>query len=254
MASWADLTTELQRWADGGRPATLWWRDDDAGPTGAALERLLALSRTHGTALSLAVIPEQAGSDLADLLEPETCTVLQHGLGHRNHAPPAAKKAEFGADRPIYEMLAEAAIGFEALRARFGARHLPVFVPPWNRIAPDLVPRLPSARIAALSAFKPRPSAEPAHGILQVNCHVDPIAWHDGRRFAGTDAALEALVGHLRQRRTGAADSDEPTGILTHHRIHDEGMWSFLEHLFQLTLERDNTHWLTGAQVFRLPR
>lgn len=254
MTTWTDLAEELRRWTVEGRRATLWWRDDDAGPVGPAIARLLALSRHCGVPLSLAVIPERTGTELVELLETEDCAVLQHGLSHHNHAPEEDKKAEFGAHRPVHEMLADVAIGFEALRLLFGDRHLPVFVPPWNRIANNLVPRLPSARIAALSAFKPRATARPAHGVLQVNCHVDPVAWHDGRKFVGTEAALTILVDHLRQRRRRSVDSDEATGILTHHQIHDEGMWSFLERLFEITRNHDSAHWLTGAQVFRLSR
>lgn len=254
MVSWNDLDDELQRWSDAGEVASLWWRDDDAGPVVPELERLLALSKDSGVPVSLAVIPQEVGAGLKELLAAAGCAVLQHGLGHRNHAPRGEKKAEFGAHRPVYEMLADTAIGFESLRARFGACHLPVFVPPWNRIAPDLVARLPSARIAGLSSFKPRATATPAWRLHQANCHVDPVDWRDGRRFAGTDVALAALVDHLRGRRLGDCDRDEPTGVLTHHRIHDDGMWSFLEQLFGFTQQRDGAHWLTGAQVFRLPR
>src|SRR3989304_5937775 len=40
-------------------------------------------------------------------------------------------------------VLAEAAAGWEGLRAAVGARALPVFVPPWNRIAPAVLTGLP---------------------------------------------------------------------------------------------------------------
>lgn len=253
MAGWRDLRDELRHWADAGRRATLWWRDDDAGPVVPELERLLVLACDRDVPLCLAVVPDDVDEGLGDLLRNGDVAVVQHGLTHCNRAGPAEKKAEFGPHRPVYEMLADVAIGFEGLRQRFGQRHLPVFVPPWNRIADDLVPRLSSARVAALSTFKPRAAAEAAPGLLQVNCHVDPIAWHDGRHFVGTEAALDSLLEHLARRRLGQCDSDEPTGILTHHRIHDDGMWAFLDMLFQVCNASDGAHWLTGAQVFRLP-
>ena len=253
MASWTELDEELRRWAGSGRRATLWWRDDDAGSATPALARLLALSRDHGAPLCLAVIPQQADETLMEAIDGHACAVLQHGLAHENRAPEGEKKSEFGPHRPEYEMLADVAIGFEGLRGRFGGRHLPVFVPPWNRIAATLLPLLPLARIAALSTYRPRDSGEPAPGLRQVNCHADPIAWHDGRRFLGEEAAVGQIVEHLSRRRQGLCDADEPTGILTHHRIHDEGMWAFLEQLFRQTGQSDSAHWLTGQQVFRLP-
>jgi hypothetical protein len=33
----------------------------------------------------------------------------------------------------------------------------------------------------------------------------------------------------LRARRTGEADFDEPTGLLTHHLAHDEAAWAFVD-------------------------
>jgi hypothetical protein len=35
----------------------------------------------------------------------------------------------------------------------------------------------------------------------------------------------------LADRRTGAADNGEPLGILTHHLVHDEAIWSFCAQL-----------------------
>ena len=37
---WQDLRDELDRWAEAGRTATLWWRDDDAVMPGPLLDRL----------------------------------------------------------------------------------------------------------------------------------------------------------------------------------------------------------------------
>jgi hypothetical protein len=64
-----------------------------------------------------------------------------------------------------------------------------------------------------------------------VNTHVDVIDWHGGRGFLGEAAALDLLIGHLSARRQGRADPDEPTGLLTHHLVHDADTWRFLENL-----------------------
>jgi hypothetical protein len=51
------LTAELDLWSAAERPATLWWRDDDAAEVTPALERLLALADATGVPLALAVVP-----------------------------------------------------------------------------------------------------------------------------------------------------------------------------------------------------
>ena len=53
------------------------------------------------------------------------------------------KKIELGTERPAMLVLGELGTGRMALERLFGARPLPVLVPPWNRIAPALVPTLP---------------------------------------------------------------------------------------------------------------
>lgn len=253
MSDWGRLRSELDTWAQAGRRATFWWRDDDAGPSTPELRQLLDLSAEFAVSVCLAVIPEDTTDALVEELGGTTCHVLQHGLGHRNLAPAGHKKSEFGPHRPVYERLADVAIGFEGLRQRFPLRHLPVFVPPWNRIGEDLLEHLPLARIEAISGFKPRAAERPVEGLLQVNCHVDPIDWRGSRGFIGQEPVLSALVEHLEGRRLERYDADEPTGILTHHRIHDGGMWSFLHQLLHITCQCDGAHWLTGAEVFRVP-
>jgi hypothetical protein len=106
-----------------------------------------------------------------------------------------------------------------------------VFVPPWNRIAAGVVAGLPAAGFCGLSTFRPRRSAEAVPGLLQVNCHADPILWRDGRRFAGAAAILEALRAHLEARRRAEADPAEPTGLLTHHQAMLEPCWAFVKEL-----------------------
>jgi len=251
MADWLALARELDDWAEAGRRATLWWRDDDAEAPGPALDRLLSLADAMRLRPALAVVPAGAGPPLAEALA-ERFDVLTHGLAHRNLAPAGERKAEFGPHRPVAEMLADAASGRQRLRLLFGVRALPVFVPPWNRLAATLVPRLVDAGFAALSTLGPRPAAEAAPGLAQANCHVDPIDWRGGGSFAGEAAALTALLAHLRARRLGQVDAAEPTGVMSHHRVQDAATWSFLERLFAETRERDGAHWLSPRDVFSL--
>ena len=130
-------------------------------------------------------------------------------------------------------VLAEIAEGHQRLRVAFSARCLPGFVPPWNRIAAEVVAALPPLGYRALSTFGPRPTAEPAAGLLQVNCHVDPIVWREGKRFAGAGPTLVRLRSHLVARRGGRVDPAEPTGLLTHHHDLTPPFWEFLANLLR---------------------
>jgi len=255
MAGWTDLGEELNRWADAGRRAGMWWRDDDAVAPGPRLERLAKLSREFGVGLGLAVIPGRADDALGEALaELHGLKFLVHGLKHQNRAPSDEKKAEFGRHRPVCEMLSDAALGWESLSGRFPRLAMPIFVPPWNRIDADLVRRLPLARIQGLSRFGPRAAAQPAAGLVENNCHLDLIDWRGGRGFVGQSAALNTLIIHLKARRVGAIDPDETSGVLSHHGIMDQAGWGFLTELFSRTQECDGAHWLTIDEVFRLPQ
>ena len=229
MTGWDDLSIELAAWAAIGQAPDFWLRDDDAQEPSPALDRLLDLTGAHAVPLALAVIPAGAGDVLAKRLESAAwVSVLQHGYAHRNHAGADDKKCELGSARPAEHVIAEIGVGWQSLEELFGARLLPVMVPPWNRIAPHLVPMLPEIKFAGLSRFGPRKRAQAVSGLAQCNTHVDIIDWRGSRGFIGEDAGLRAIVDHLAARRGGAVDASEPTGILTHHRDHDEACWEFL--------------------------
>ena len=115
-----------------------------------------------------------------------------------------------------------------ALRGPSTPASTPLLVPPWNRIDPRVIARLPAAGYVALSTFGPRPAPWAAPGVVQCNTHVDLIAWRQDRAFIGADRAIERTVAHLRARREGHVDSVEPTGILTHHLDFDDAAWAFL--------------------------
>jgi len=135
---------------------------------------------------------------------------------------------ELGLHRPAMFVLGELGTGRMALERLFGDRTLPVLVPPWNRIAPALVPTLPEVGYHGLSTFGIRRRVHPVSGLLQVNTHVDLIDWQS-RRFVGEDAALAAFGRALAASRAG---TDEPVGILSHHLAMDEQAWDFLNSLW----------------------
>ncbi len=247
---WRSLEEELDVWARAGRSATLWWRDDDASRPSEALERLLRLRSRYRVPIAIAVIPSHLDSRLARRLEPEEgVCVLQHGYAHRNHAGKAEKAIELGAHRPRERVTGELRAGFTHLASCFGPGFLPVMVPPWNRIAPGMLPALPALGLRGLSTFAPRAARNPAPGLRQVNCHVDLIDWRGGR--TGRDHAVLAheVAGHLRARREGRVDAEEPTGLLTHHLDHDESSWSFLEEFLDRVTAHPGVHWPASREV-----
>jgi hypothetical protein len=231
VSGWQALAEEAARWRDAGRTAELWWRDDDAADAGPALDQLLTLHRDTRAPLSLAVVPARATRALAGRLAAEPgVDLLQHGYAHLNHASPGEKKAELGAHRPAMIVLGELGTGWLALERLFGDRTQSVMVPPWNRIAPALVPTLPEIGFRGLSTFGPRRRAHPVSGLVEINAHIDLIDWKGGRDFVGDAAALGALVGALAHARTV---SDEPIGLLSHHLAMDGGAWDFLRSVLE---------------------
>lgn len=229
---WTPLDAELARWMDAGLCLPLWWRDDDAVRPTAELDRLNTLSGRLGLPVHLAVIPAGATPELAAVCAsaPQLIPVV-HGWAHRNNAPAGEKKAEFGAHRPAEETLADAKRGLETLRAVFGDAVQPLFVPPWNRIGRGTVQGLAGLGYSALSTFKPRKAAEAAPGLVQINTHLDPIAWKTRRALVPPQQLIAQVTGQLADRREGRADNREPYGLLTHHLVHDGAIWAFTEAL-----------------------
>ena len=225
---WTPLDTELARWADAGLTLPLWWRDDDAVAHTSALDQLTALSDVCNIPVHLAVIPALADATLAAHVSANPQLIpIGHGWTHQNHAPAGQKKAEFGAHRPLGELQKEARRGLARLTELFGDNLRRVFVPPWNRVTPELLPVLPALGYTTLSTFTPRAAPLAAPGLAQINCHLDPIAWHAGRSLADPEGLIQQIAGQLADRRAGRADNAEPYGILTHHLVHDAAIWDF---------------------------
>lgn len=255
-AEFVPLIEQLDRFAAAGRVASLWWRDDDAADVSPALDRLLALGEAQGVPLALATVPAQATEALGRRLRaagPEVA-VLQHGYAHQNHADAGQKKIELGPQRPAQMVIGELATGRLRLETLFGGRALPVLVPPWNRMAPFLLPVLPELGYRGLSQFGPRARAMPLSTLLQSNCHIDPIDWRGSRGFAGAAASVAAATAHLALRLEAPEGSaaDEPTGLMTHHAAHDEPMWEFLERYLATTAAHPAVRWLSAPDVFKV--
>ncbi len=249
-ADWPDLVAEFDRWGEAGRVATLWWRDDDAIAATPRLDDLLLLA---GKApVGLAVVPALARPDLAAALaSAPAVAVLQHGWQHRNRAGDG-RKSEYPGTRSASRVGAEVAAGRARLTALFGSRALCVFVPPWNRFAPELLPVLAGSGVTGLSTLASERLETLPAGLAALDVHVDVVDWKGGRGFVGIGAALGRLVGCLRAHRIDdpvrLGTSRGPVGILTHHLVMDRATAGLLASLTALIATHPGARWTSVTE------
>jgi hypothetical protein len=249
----ADLGRALDSFADQGRTAAFWWRDDDAVRPTPALARLLDLSDAFEIEVGVAVIPAAAEASLGDALAARPrAIVLQHGYAHKNHGAKGAPAVELGGARPLAQILEELGAGRRRLDALFAARAERIVAAPWNRIERPVLAALAKHGFRGASAYGPRASMAGAGALVVANAHVDPIDWRE-RRFAGEAKALSAIIGELEARRTGSCEPDEPLGLLTHHIDHDAALWAFLARFLAATRAHPAARWLTIGEAFAAP-
>jgi len=224
----------LNERVDAGIPVQFWLRDDDAVEPTPKLDQLLALADGFAVPLTLASIPAFSGKALAErLASEERVSVAVHGWSHQNHAPTNEKKQELGLHRPTPLILDELSRGLVHLSQLHGKHFVPLLVPPWNRIDALLVKQLTAIGFRGLSTFDKQSSND----IAVLNTHVDVIDWK-GTRGGRTTLELEAEIVSQLQR------SGEPIGILTHHLVHDDQVWGFLEQLFAMTSDKSGISWM----------
>ncbi len=241
---WRPLQAELDLWCKAGLTLPLWWRDDDAISVTRQLDQLTALSDELGLPIHLAVIPQGVEAELVAYVQASPALIpVVHGWAHQNHAPQGEKKAEFRLHRPIEAITADAEAGLMRLKMLFGEHLRPMFVPPWNRIAPEVAGRLPALGYRILSTSTPRKSELAAPGLKQVNTHLDPIDWRGTRGLADPEHLVLQTVQLLQDRREGRIDNTEPFGVLTHHLVHDQDIWDFTRDLLQRLLDGPGKPW-----------
>lgn len=247
------LLRELDAWQAEDRTAELWWRDDDAVEPTVALDRLIGLSNRFGVACGLAAVPARAGEPLRKTISDATDVwILQHGYAHTNHAPSGTGAWELGLHRPKSEVLEELRQGMLKFTQLFKGRFVPVLVPPWNRIDPELLFYLPVLGFRGLSASFRKHRAELPGDLRVADAHCDILHWKDKPhvRFAGAGKCVQLLVEHLKDKRLGRADETEPTCVLTHHLVMDEDAWKFMEDLFSLTTGHPAVQWVSPADIW----
>ncbi|MGV8938693.1 MAG: polysaccharide deacetylase family protein [Allorhizobium sp.] len=236
------LREALDRLADKGQTIKLWLRDDDAVTPSAALDALLAMTAAHAVPVTLAVIPEHSGDALANRLDSAPhAFVAVHGWSHTNHAPDGEKKQELGPHRPTEVVLAELKAGLCKLKDLHESRFIPTLVPPWNRIAKGLLPRLGEQGFTSLSVFGREQQGSP---IRLINTHVDIMDWHGTRGGRPAPVLFAELAAEIVR-----ADPAPIIGVLTHHLVHDAAAWDFLEALFAITSGHPACKWLRPGAI-----
>lgn len=235
--SWWSLGLELSRWRGAGRAPILWWRDDDARAPSPQLDRLLALAERHRTPLTLAVIPDGDVAGLAERLAGVSgLCVAQHGVDHQNRRTgPAA--GEFPPEWRRIRVATQLRAGWARLaEAPQAAR---IFVPPWNDIHPELAGALADCGYRGWSAWG---ETTPEGETSRLDAHLDLMRWRGGARFRGEGRFLSDLEALLKARRRAGAWS-APIGLLTHHLVHDEAAWTFLERFLDWSATRGAVTW-----------
>ena len=210
------------------------------------------LAQRYGMPVALAVVPAKADGRLGAAARGRAARV---GPGARSRArEPCAGGGEeggFGPHRPLDRLVADASLALETACARLGHGPEPIFVPPWNRLAADLVPRLSALGYRGLSTFGAAARRQPAPGLVQINTHIDPdrLARHPRA------AADERHYCNGRRRRLSkllamSTDEAEPIGLLTHHLVHDEDTWTFCERLLETFAGRPGIRVAAASQLF----
>ena len=244
---WSAVTDELARWADEGRVARFWLRDDDAIEPTTRLDQFLDITGKYNIPVMLAVIPEHTKASLAErLLQSPHAAPVVHGWGHTNHAPKGEKSQELGGHRPHQIVINELAKGMEKLTNLFGPSLLPVLVPPWNRIDPNLLPMLPDIGFRAISAFGRKPMSKAVDMLSVINTNVDLIDWKGTRGCRNHDDLIVEIANELAESRAG---DDRPIGLLTHHLVHDLAVTEFLDAFFQLVDRQQSATWVKAADL-----
>ncbi len=243
MLGWWRLRLELARWRRAGRRPVLWWRDDDARAVTPQFRRLLVHATRADLPLCLAVIPEGLEPELCAVVAPYArIVILQHGFDHLNGA--GSPPSEFSAAEDPQDVAHRLAEGWSRLQGFH--RRLPVYVPPWNRLTPNVAAAAPLAGLQGISAWK---------GLSQpgrVDTHLDLMRWRGGPRFTGREPLLGRLTALLEWRRREGLWR-EPIGLLTHHLVHDEQAWCFLDELLLFPPLQQGADWPEAATLFDIP-
>ncbi len=228
------LQQELDAWREAGRSCKFWLRDDDLAADSPNFRQLRFLTRSAGVQVMCAVIPAQLEPAFASTLQGDDNMVFaQHGYAHANHEPAGLPKSEFGAARSLAARMADLKAGWSLLEGLLGPHFFKVFVPPWNRVADDLLEPLAQTGFLGVSRHGPRGRPWAAAGLAAVNTHIDILDWGGppARRSRPAADIARELAQILQRTRSQVHAPQEPVGILLHHRVMDSASWAVLDYL-----------------------
>ena len=222
-----------------GNPVNLWLRDDDTVEPSEPLHRLLMLTQQFSVPLTLAVIPAFSDEKLAQYLAAvDHVCIAVHGWSHSNYAGPDEKKQELGLHRPLDIIVSELRLGLSRLAGLHGRRFVPLLVPPWNRISPIVIEELYPLGYRALSTFGESDDAV----FTMINTQVDLMDWKGSRGCRDHNVLAAELIDHIEH-------TPGPIGLLTHHLVHDESAWHFLEQIMDITTAQHGCEWVSVRQL-----
>ena len=251
----APLRAELELWQASGRSCPFWWRDDDLVCASPELNTMALVAAEAHVPVLAAVIPARVDDRLGEDTKGMTgLSFCQHGYAHKSHAAAGAPSSEFGSGRSSSVVAREIEEGCLRLQGLFGARFIPVFVLPWNRIAADFVPLIEEYRFLGLSQFRDEPPP-PDSKLIMVHCDLEILRWSAASKATckPTPTLVLELVKLLVERRVSAAEP-EPLGVLTHHLAMKDDAWQFMRALFAVTAEFSVVRWLPAAEIFAAAR
>lgn len=248
---WHPLVMELHAWADLGRRALFWWRDDDAVTTTDNLAFLTELSHQFQIPVLLAVIPAFADEALGQHVSSHPLlSAAVHGWRHDNHAPEGQKSSEFGNTRDGAAVRRDLEAAQDQIDRLFARPAAQIFVPPWNRYDPRLVPLLEQMGFRILSASGAPGLNRISPDLRQLNVEIDPIDWR-GTRSLVEPAKLIALITEKCRERRRAGAFHQPLGFMTHHLVHDQKVWLFTQALLGLIAQHRGSTWVSAQDLLR---
>ena len=165
-----------------------------------------------------------------------------HGWSHTNYANDNEKKQELGNHRPSSVVLAELQLGITTLEQLHSGRFIPLLVPPWNRISDELISQLGKLGFKGLSTFGNNAEGMRIADVKIINTQVDIIDWKGNRGGRAVGELVSEIITQLQENRSSI-------GFLTHHLVHDEAAWLFLEQLFKVTSGHPGVRWLSAADL-----
>jgi len=226
-------------------PATIFFRDDDAGWSDDRLFQLLEIFSSHSIPIDLAVIPKALGVPLANRLRdhrekfPKYLGLHQHGFCHDNHEL-EGRKCEFGPIRSQVEQFHDIQKGKQHLEELLGGMIDPIFTPPWNRCNAVTAKCLKFLEFKVLSRDV---TADPIllQGLREVPVHID---WFRKRK------GIRIILDQLGQEIADAIQSRDPVGIMLHHEPMSAEDFQALDHLLALFAGSKNIRCLLMRDLF----